>query len=99
MARKARKFEEQGNRLALPTLEFAYHFLAIAHSPRDVIKEKMLPQVEQLLVKLKAYQDTPLQYEGGHGYWDDLCLAHFLEGICLRYIAYPVSYPVLWHCD
>jgi hypothetical protein len=33
-------------------------------------------------------------YEGGKGeYWDDLCLARFLEGVCLRYVAYPVSRP------
>jgi hypothetical protein len=24
------------------------------------------------------------------GYWDDYCLAQFLRGVCLRYIAYPV---------
>ena len=91
MARKARKFEEQGNRLALSTLEFAYNFLAIAHAPRAVIKDKMIPQIERQLAVLKASKDAPAQYEGGHGYWDDLCLAHFLEGICQRYIAYPVS--------
>ncbi|KAF7799194.1 hypothetical protein EIP86_010425 [Pleurotus ostreatoroseus] len=89
VARKARKFESQGHRLALPILEFAYFFLVIVHAPRDVLKEKMLPQVEQVLAKLKAHKDQPAQYEGGQGYWDDRCLAHFLEGICLRYIAYP----------
>jgi len=26
------------------------------------------------------------------GYWDDYCLATFLRGVCLRYIAYPVSH-------
>ena len=28
--------------------------------------------------------------EGGKGYWDDYCLAMFLRGVCLRYVAYPV---------
>ena len=88
-ARKARKFEEQGNRLALPTLEFAYIFLGIAHAPRSVILNSFLPQVDSVLAALRAHRDKPSGYEGGHGYWDDLCLAHFLEGICLRYIAYP----------
>ena len=33
----------------------------------------------------------PTQYEQGSGYYDDLCLGRFLEGVCCRYIAYPVS--------
>ena len=91
MARKARKFAEQGDRLALAGLEFAYVFLGIAHAPRAVIQTQMLPQVDAALARLDACRGKPAQYEGGHGYWDDLCLAHFLQGICLRYLAYPVS--------
>lgn len=34
------------------------------------------------------------EYEGGAAeFWDDYCLAKFLEGVCLRYVAYPVSAP------
>lgn len=50
----------------------------------------MLPQVETILGKLNAHERNPSKYEEGHGYWDDLCLARFLEGVCLRYVAYPV---------
>lgn len=90
VARKARKFQTQG-RLALPVLEFAYLFLAIAHAPRVIIATRMLPEVDKLLAKLKKYETNPNEYENGHGYYDDLCLARFLEGVCYRYIAYPVS--------
>ncbi|KAF8057392.1 hypothetical protein FPV67DRAFT_1527200 [Lyophyllum atratum] len=39
-------------------------------------------------------------YEGGAGeYWDDLCLARFLEGVCLRFIAYPDPDAVLDEVD
>ncbi|KAF8070007.1 hypothetical protein FPV67DRAFT_1753952 [Lyophyllum atratum] len=146
VARKARKFATQKNRLLLPALEVAYLFQAIAHAPRAVIVGKMLPLVRRALHKLSLYgegtgvspappsesgsllavpgsgQDTepttPLtpksaassvwgmmsrkegkrkdgklgegEYEGGKGeYWDDLALARFLEGVCLRYVAYP----------
>jgi hypothetical protein len=92
VARKAQKYEDQGHRLALAGLEFAYVFLGIAHAPRDIIKTKMLPQVDATLAKLDACKGNPAQYEGGRGYWDDLCLAHFLQGICLRYLAYPVGH-------
>lgn len=51
----------------------------------------MLPQVDAVLVKLDAHKAKPAGYESGHGYWDDLCLARFLEGICSRYVAFPVS--------
>ncbi|KAF5368262.1 hypothetical protein D9615_010361 [Tricholomella constricta] len=151
VARKARKFASQKNRLLLPALEVAYLFQAIAHAPRTVILRKMLPLVRAALAKLALYGEgtgvqvegtgvtlpvegtgVPLlmgtgevesaalgdsrkdkdkdtgrgkkgkgkgkgkkklgvdKYEGGAAeYWDDLCLARFLEGVCLRFIAYP----------
>ncbi|TBU46751.1 hypothetical protein BD309DRAFT_998854 [Dichomitus squalens] len=87
VARKARKFEAQGGRLALPALEFAYFFLAIQHAPRDVILQRMMPEVDAQLARLR--ESEPNTYEGGKGYWDDLCLAQFLEGVCMRFVAYP----------
>ncbi|KAG6864918.1 hypothetical protein C0991_006406 [Blastosporella zonata] len=126
VARKARKFATQHNRLLLPALEVAYIFQAIAHAPRTIVARKMLPLVRAALGKLALYGEgtgidgaepppSPVSakstksfmsvlskasergggrreaaYEGGAGeYWDDLCLARFLEGVCLRFIAYP----------
>ena len=97
MARKARKFQSQGH-LALPVLELAYLFLAIAHAPRAVVSKKMLPEVDKLLAKLEEHEKDPRKYEDGQGYWDDYCLAKFLEGVCCRYIAYPVSCVSLVQC-
>ncbi|KAJ7059603.1 hypothetical protein C8F01DRAFT_1026260 [Mycena amicta] len=91
VARKARKFITQGNRLALPALEISYVFLGIAHAPRRIVEGKMLPEVETLLAELNQ-PDAEKTYHGGgksSGYWDDYCLARFLEGVCLRYIAFP----------
>lgn len=88
-ARKARKFEKQGQRLLLPNLEMAYHFLCITRAPRDVIVQKMLPDTEAAVEKVDAFMDKPDEYENGSGgFWDDYCLAHFLHAVCLRYIAY-----------
>ncbi|KAL0575364.1 hypothetical protein V5O48_006615 [Marasmius crinis-equi] len=89
VARKARKFQLQKGRLALPALEIAYIFLGIAHAPRKFVSEKMLPEVRAVLKRLEACGGDTKKYEGGQGYWDDYCLAKFLEGVCLRYIAYP----------
>ncbi|KAJ7613414.1 hypothetical protein FB45DRAFT_938308 [Roridomyces roridus] len=80
VARKARKCIAQNGRLLLPALELSVVFLGIAHAPRRIVEERMLPQVRSALAELK---------EGAQGYWDDLALARYLEGLCLRYIAFP----------
>lgn len=118
VARKARKYASQNNRLILPALELGYIFQSIAHAPRGIIVGKMIPEVKKVLKKLTLYgpgagttrssyecdgygkknrqnRDNvkalgPNKYEGGASeFWDDLCLARFLEGVCLRFVAYP----------
>ncbi|KAI1787088.1 hypothetical protein LXA43DRAFT_1184699 [Ganoderma leucocontextum] len=92
VARKARKFTQQGGRLALPALEFAYLFLGIAHAPRSVVHKRMLPLVDEQLAELAKHARDPGGYGAGGDaseFWDDRCLAHFLRGICLRYVAHP----------
>lgn len=89
IARKARKFQDQGNRLTLAAMEFSYLFPCISRAPRGVITSKMLPRIEEVLMNLEAQKDKPSGYKGGTTFWDDLCLARFLKGVCLRYVAYP----------
>lgn len=89
VARKARKFLDQGGRLVLPAMEIGYFYHCFGRAPRTVIVTKMLPLIEQTLEKLKAHEDKPSGYEGGKGYWEDLCLTRFLEGVAMRFIAYP----------
>ncbi|KAF7342328.1 hypothetical protein MVEN_01821200 [Mycena venus] len=103
VARKARKFLAQDNRLALPALEISYVFLGIAHAPRKIVEESMLPAVRGLLASLghgsaasekeegvgKDKEKDLKEREKAQGYWDDYCLARFLEGVCLRYVAFP----------
>ncbi|KAF5358693.1 hypothetical protein D9758_007656 [Tetrapyrgos nigripes] len=90
VARKARKFLSQGGRLMLPGLELAYLFLAIAHAPRNSVTEgQMLVEVRRASAVVEKANEDPEKYEHGSGYWDDVCLIKLLEGICLRYIAYP----------
>ncbi|KAI9457359.1 hypothetical protein HD554DRAFT_2142813 [Boletus coccyginus] len=113
VARKARKYLAQENWLVLPALELAYVFTAIAHAPRQVVLERMIPHVHQALEELgmlamnsvngdtnsgggknkkvsqKSHRKARSKAEGREGYWDDLCLARFLEGVCWRFVAYP----------
>ncbi|KAG2137023.1 hypothetical protein DEU56DRAFT_736904 [Suillus clintonianus] len=90
VARKARKYLSQSDKLLLPALELAYVFHAIAHAPREVIAREMIPAVRGALGELggvKKGNDKKL--ESRSGYWDDVCLARFLEGVCWRFVAYP----------
>jgi hypothetical protein len=70
-------------------------FQAIGHTSRDVIISKMLPLVDEALLDLKACSGNPKSYCDGHGYWDDFCLATMLKGVCLRFVAYAVSYALI----
>ena len=98
VARKARKCESQGGQLVLPALELTYVLHGVSRAPRAVIVEQMLPRVEAALAELGRYEGQPEEYPGpgpGQGkgsgaFWDDWCLARHLQGVCLRYIAYPV---------
>ena len=70
--------------------------MCITHAPRRVILEWMLPQTDALLAELGGFKETPSAYNGK--FWDDWCLAMFLRGVCLRYVAYPVRCGWL-HCN
>lgn len=115
VARKARKYLAQSDRLLLPALELAYVFHAIAHAPREVIAREMIPAVGGALGELGfvlssgseglvssgsgeseggakasgAKKGKDKKLESRSGYWDDVCLARFLEGVCWRFVAYP----------
>ncbi|KAG1827902.1 hypothetical protein EV424DRAFT_1318995 [Suillus variegatus] len=90
VARKARKYLAQSDTLLLPALELAYVFHAIAHAPREVIVREMIPAVGEALGVLGgAKKGKDKKLESRSGYWDDVCLARFLEGVCWRFVAYP----------
>jgi hypothetical protein len=64
----------------------------------------MIPAVEGALEELGLSLSSTVSSDGGgkdkaeerkklqarSGYWDDVCLARFLEGVCWRFVAYPV---------
>ncbi|KAJ3545812.1 hypothetical protein NMY22_g2292 [Coprinellus aureogranulatus] len=69
----------------LPGLELTYIFQSISHAPRAVIRDRMLPEANAAMSKLRAITPKGL----GMGWTNDICLTRFLQGVCLRYLAYP----------
>jgi len=98
-ARKALKYAAQGGRLLLPVFELGYVFLMYARAPRDVLIRVMLPRIEAAVQELKRCEGKQGEYmqeykkrgAKNNGYWDDYALAQFLKGVCLRFVAFPVS--------
>jgi hypothetical protein len=100
-ARKAQKYAAQGGRLLLPSFELGYVFLIYPRAPRDVLINVILPRIEGAVQELKRCRGKEGEYmqeykrrgAKSNGYWDDYALAHFLKGVCLRFVAFPVSLP------
>jgi tetratricopeptide (TPR) repeat protein len=79
IARKARKYTSQDNRLFLPAMELAYVFGSLGYTPRRILLSKWLPHIDAELAKLEA--SNPDEWGNGTEYWDDYALGHFLRGI------------------
>ncbi|BGP28476.1 hypothetical protein JCM10296v2_000211 [Rhodotorula toruloides] len=94
VARRARKFVRQGNRLVLPGIELAYVLNCLGLSPRFILFEQHLDQVSHVLAELHKVREPSEYGKTGEEFWDDYCLAHLLRGIILRFIAHPEPHVV-----
>lgn len=93
-ARKAKKFINQ-KRLLLPGIEFSYIYHCLTNAPAYSLSDNQLVEISEALQELNSVQDPSEYYSGADEYWDDYCLAHFLRGVTLRYIAYPEKHAKL----
>ncbi|KAI9348420.1 hypothetical protein BD770DRAFT_349542 [Pilaira anomala] len=79
VARKARKFVAQGNRLLFPDLEILNAFSAFDFMSSDLLHnnlERTNKEIQRLTHETK--------HEEVLNYYDDLCLSHYLRAIILR---------------
>lgn len=90
-ARKAKKFKTQG-RLLLPAIEFSYIYHCLTNAPRYSLCDNQLVDISEAMRELNEVEDPSQYHSGADEYWDDYCLAHFLRGVTLRYIAYPEAH-------
>jgi hypothetical protein len=70
VARRARKFVQQGNRLALPGIELAYVLNCLGLSPRFILFEQHLDQVSHVLAELHKVREPSEYGKTGEEFWD-----------------------------
>lgn len=61
----------------------------MATAPRFTLADEQLVLVSDALAELHEVEDPSQYHSGADEYWDDFCLAHFLRGVVLRFIAFP----------
>lgn len=86
---KARKYIAQNNRLPLAALEFSYIWHCLAQTPVFLLVENTLTRIDEFIDELESYHEPKSYYTGENEYWSAYCLAFFLRGVALRFVAYP----------
>lgn len=70
VAKKARKFIQQGNHLVLPGLELSYVFNCIGLAPRYILLDVHLDRVSTVLADLHKVGDPTAYGNSDDEYWD-----------------------------
>ena len=89
---KANKYASQGNRLALPSLEFSYMVHCFSMTPVYVLLNNTLPRIDKFIDQLEAVPSASSYGSGAAEYFSGYCLAFFLRGVALRFVAYPEAH-------
>ncbi|EST07337.2 CRAL-TRIO domain protein [Kalmanozyma brasiliensis GHG001] len=89
VALKAKKYIAQQNRLPLPGLEFSYLWHCIGQTPVFLLVENTLTRIDEFIDELESYHNPKSYGTGENEYWSAYCLAFFLRGVALRFVAYP----------
>ena len=89
VALKAKKYIAQQNRLPLPGLEFSYLWHCLGQTPVFLLVENTLTRIDEFIDELESYQNPKSYGSGENEYWSSYCVAFFLRGVALRFVAYP----------
>ncbi|KAL9933090.1 hypothetical protein V8E36_007808 [Tilletia maclaganii] len=95
VAYKAKKFIQNDNRAPLPGIEFSYLWHCIGQSPVFLLVSNTLARIDELLDELATYTDPAAYGSGPAEYYGALCLANFLRGVVLRFIAHPEDHTLV----
>lgn len=86
---KAKKYIANNNRLPLAALEFSYIWHCLSQTPVFLLVENTLTRIDEFIDELESYHDPKAYGTGENEYWSAYCLAFFLRGVALRFVAYP----------
>jgi hypothetical protein len=86
---KANKYNKQANSLPLAALEFSYIWHCFSQAPVFLLVESTLTRIDEFIDELESYHDPRSYKSGSNEYWSAYCLAFFLRGVALRFVAYP----------
>ena len=93
---KAAKFDSL-TQLGLPAIEFSYLWHCLEQAPVFLLTSQQLTRIDEVIDELEAY-DSPSAYGAGdRDFYALYCLAFFLRGVALRYVAYPEPQTLVRH--
>ena len=92
---KAKKYIENNNRLPLPGIEFSYIWHCLGQTPVFLLVENTLTRIDEFIDDLERYADPSAYGTGANEYWSAYCLAFFLRGVALRFVAYPAEHTIV----
>ena len=79
----------------LPAMEFSYLWHCLAQAPVFMLVSEQLSRIDHIIDALEQY-DSPASFAGGASdFFSVYCLAFFLRGVALRYIAFPEKFSVV----
>ncbi|WFD41420.1 hypothetical protein MPSI1_000047 [Malassezia psittaci] len=93
---KAAKFTQM-SQLGLPAMEFSYLWHCLEQAPVFLLISNQLTRIDEVIDQLEAYQSPSTYGSGERDFYSLYCLAFFLRGVALRYVAYPEPQTVVRH--
>ncbi|KAJ3069191.1 hypothetical protein HDU99_002999, partial [Rhizoclosmatium hyalinum] len=89
LARKAKKFIKQGNRLLFPAYEILYFFHGLVMMSKETLLDVVLETTRTLKELSEARAKCPEGQIPYSTYHDDVCLALFIRAVAERELGYP----------
>ncbi|WFC96986.1 hypothetical protein MBRA1_003652 [Malassezia brasiliensis] len=93
---KAAKFAAL-TQLGLPALEFSYLWHCLEQAPVFLLTSQQLTRIDTVIDELEAYDSPSAFGAGDRDFYALYCLAFFLRGVALRYVAYPEPQTLVRH--